>query len=240
MLRSHLNDLLKKDQLESAILILRDKAVNQRLESGIRIAIDQLATLLEYGNQQAKAGAHDINLTARRRADTRKWLEYWIEETGTSLDEIPQTTSDDLIKAHPLPEPEKSVPAAPKPKEELDYETLLMEVSLLERLRVKHEKLFNGMGRDQLARLALVGQNIRNERSPVEEAVPGDIQFLLSSGITFPTHDDLPVMLFRFMGTQNNYNFRFPITIKTLAYLREYQATKNFDNLIDNLLKNGI
>jgi hypothetical protein len=104
------------------------------------------------------------------------------------LDEIPQTTSDDLIKAHPLPEPEKSVPAAPKPKEELDYETLLMEVSLLERLRVKHEKLFNGMGRDQLARLALVGQNIRNERSPVEEAVPGDIQFLLSSGITFPTH----------------------------------------------------
>ena len=237
MLRRHLNDLLKKDQLESAILILRDKAVNQRLESGIRIAIDQLATMLEWGNQQAKAGAHDINFTVRSRADTRKWLEYWIEETGTSLDEILQETADDLIKAHPLPEPEKP---APKPKEELDYETLLMEVSLLERLRVKHDKLFNGMVGDQLARLALVGQNIRNERNPVEEAVPGDIQFLLSSGMTFSSRDDLPVMLFRFMGTQNIYNFRFPITIKTLAYLREYQATKNFDNLIDNLLKNGI
>lgn len=237
MLRRHLNDLLKKDQLESAILILRDKAVNQRLESGIRIAIDQLATMLEWGNQQAKAGAHDINFTARSRAATRKRLEYWIEETATSLDEIPQTTSDDLIGAHQSPAPEKP---APKSKEELDYETLLMEVSLLERLRVKHDKLFNGMGWDQLARLALVGQNIRNERSPVEEAVPGDIQFLLSAGMTFSSRDDLPVMLFRFSGAQNNYNFRFPITIKTLAYLREYQATKNFDNLIENLIKNGI
>ena len=237
MLRSHLNDLLKKDQLESAILILRDKAVNQRFESGIRIAIDQLATMLEWGNQQAKAGAHDINFTARSRAATRKRLEYWIEETATSLDEIPQETSDDLISAHQSPAPEKP---APKPKEELDYETLLMEVSLLERLHVKHDKLFDGMRCNQLARLSLVGQNIQKERNLVDVAVPDDIQFLLSSRMTYPAHDDLPVMLFRFMGTQNNYNFRFPITIKTLAYLREYQATKNFDNLIDNLLKNGI
>ena len=236
MLRSHLNDLLKKDQLESAILILRDKAVNQKLEYGAKISVDQLATMLEYWNQQAKAGAHD-NSTARNRAGTRKWLEYWIEETGTSLDEIPQETADDLISAHQSPAPEKP---APKPKEELDYETLLMEVSLLERLRVKHDKLFIGMVGDQLARLALVGQNIRNERNPVEEAVPGDIQFLLSSGMTFSSRDDLPVMLFRFMGTQNIYNFRFPVTIKTLVYLREYQATKNFGNLIENLIKNGI
>lgn len=236
MLRSHLNDLLKKDQLESAILILRDKTVNQRLESGIRIAIDQLATMLEYGNQQAKAGAHD-NSTARSRAGTRKWLEYWIEETGTSLDEIPQETADDLISAHQSPAPEKP---APKPKEELDYETLLMEVSLLERLHVKHDKLFDGMRCNQLARLSLVGQNIQKERNLVDVAVPDDIQFLLSSRMTYPAHDDLPVMLFRFSGAQNNYNFRFPITIKTLAYLREYQATKNFDNLIENLIKNGI
>lgn len=240
MLRLHINKLLEKDQLESAVTILRDKAVNQRLESGIRIAIDQLATMLEWGNQQAKAGAHDINFTARSRADTRKWLEYWIEETGTSLDEIPQEIAYARISAHPLPEPEKRAPAAPKSKEELDYETLLMEVSLSERLREKHDKLFDGMEWDQLARLALVGQNIRKEKDPVDVPVPNDIQFLLSSRMTFSAHDDLPVILFRFMGTQNNYNFRFPVTIKTLAYLREYQTTKNFDNLIDKLIKNGI
>jgi hypothetical protein len=240
MLRLHINNLLEKDQLESAVTILRDKSVNKKLQHGTKIAVDQLATLLEWGNQQAKAGAHDTNYAARHRASIQNGIEYLIKTTGSSLDEIPQEIAYALINAHPLPEPEKPVPAAPKSKEELDYETLLMEVSLSERIHAKHDKLFDGMSWDELARLALVGQNIRKERDPVDVPVPNDIQFLLSARMTFSAHDDLPVMLFRFMGTQNNYNFRFPLTVKTLAYLREYQTTKNFDNLIDKLIKNGI
>lgn len=240
MLRLHINNLLEKDQLESVVAILRAKSVNNKLEINTKISVDQLATLLEWGNQQVKDGAHDTNYAARHRASIQKGLEYSIKTTGTSLDEIQQEVVYALIGAHPLSEPEKFVPAASKSKEELDYETLLMEVSLSERLRVKHDKLFDGMVCNQLARLALVGQNIRKERDPVDTPVPDDIQFLLSTRMTFSAHDDLPIMLFRFMGTRNNYNFRFPVTIKTLGYLRVYQITKNFDNLIDTLIKNGI